>query len=1037
MEVTVSANDFFVLRSARLSIDHLMSILNTESNVQEQLEKWLQEDSVLEAIYIASPSLHARIDKWLNESNPVKRAKTGVTLLKYFIRMTSRPTPFGLFAGVGLGQLSDKTSINASDDTLQSRKTRFDLFMLGQLKAATARKAIKDLSYCANPSIYVCGNTIRYIEHYDSQESKHYRLAAVERTEILDYAIEFCELPVSFSEIHLELRTKYNCFSHSELESYVKLLINESIIIAHLPLPVISNSPDEAMLELLKPYDEHKIFKKGIEQLNDLDKSKKNNIKDYKNIVTTLEELPIKIQENKLFQVDIVTGLDNCELDSRIATSLRRKIELISRANTLVENPLTPFIAKFQKHFGDQLVPLSKVLDDESGIGFSNDSGYESSLLVDLDLRIKEHSPKKEILSPLQKLILHKMNLPESKRAGIVQLSSQEVEKAIANSDKSIPLPFSYAAVTSLFEQNDHQKIIKLISVYGPSAANLLGRFCHVDENLVNRVKGLLKREEEHSEGVVFAEVVYMPDGRPGNVVVRPRLRDYEIAFFADSDIGDENLIAIGDLSIWIEDGNVNLWSEKLKKRVIPRMSNAHNFSSSSLSIYRFLCSLQYQQYSIPTNIAPEVFSSFSIAPRVMLDNVVLHEKTWRFPHSELANVLVDNEYCVERYKLFKKKYDIDDFVTFTVTDNTLTFNLLNPVSFSLLVQESKKFNEVVVKESLSNQYKSVVKDRHGARFSNEIIIPFENRLAEPYKMSCPDQHRGIDEGQRTFTPGSEWMSIKIYVGNNQAEHLLMETLAPIVRSQSSLYQKWFFIRYNEPDWHLRIRFLGDPKVLYGKLLPEINKCLQSFVVNNATTRVELFTYERELERYGGERLLQVCETLFMLESELVTALLPLIHVQGDDLRWRAAAQCIDRVLSNFGYTIESKLQLITKLRNAFGKEFNEGRELRKQFGQKYLTLKSTLINDFYTASKFDQHRATSPQYEFWSCIFNWDNKYKEMCKSAFFEINTSKLKRDELLASILHMLNNRFFSAYTREHEFVMYDILRRYYLFLIKSGG
>tara|TARA_Y100000296_G_scaffold1628_1_gene1697 strand:- start:1724 stop:4840 length:3117 start_codon:yes stop_codon:yes gene_type:complete len=1035
MKQISKTDSFFVLRTPRLPFNLLEALLSPDNDIDALLANWLSCEQVMESLYIASPSLHSRVAIWLREPHSKQGKKIRSTLIKYFIRMSSRPTPFGLFSGVSMGKLSEHTNLTLLADSKYKRNTRFDILMLSQLKAAISKRELKNLSYRTNPSIVFFTETLHYIEPYDSQDAKHYRLSSVEKTDILEFVLSLCELPVSFRNITLKLHAQYENFSIEELAVFVKQLIDESVIIPHLPLPLTGPSPDKAMLASLRPFAESDVLKRGVELLKHIDNKKRPRIEDYKSIITALRDLPIDIQENKLFQVDISPEIVKSELAVGVTSKIQQAIELISRASAVTHNPFSSFIAQFNKRFDQQLIPLTAVLDDESGIGFSEDTGYESNLLSNLNLRKRLESYKNNELSPLQKLILRKMSLPNYQNTETLMLSSNELTKAIDSTQDNTNLPYSYAAVVSLFQHND-KELIKLISVYGPSAANLIGRFCHLNESLREHVKAHLKQEELHSEDVVFAEVIHMPDGRPGNVIARPRLRDYEIVFMADSDIENEYSISVNDLYVWVEENRIKLWSKRLKKQVIPRMSNAHNFSNRSLSVYRFLCSIQYQYYSIPTNIMPDVFSIYCFTPRVMLDDMVLHEKTWLIPHSALSSVLEKNKYCHNRYKALKEKYQLDDVVVFSVGDNALTLNLKNPLLFTMLVEESKMFEEVVLKESLTNQYVSSVKNDAGECYANEIIVPLVNKYAAPYKTVRLEQLDATFKYKtRNYSPGSKWMSIKVYSGNNQVERLLAYHLATFLKSSASLFDKWFFIRLGDPDWHLRIRFLGEPEVLYGKLLPLIHQHLQPFIDNNEVERVELFTYQRELERYGGEQLLEHCETLFMLESDLATELIPLVHIYGDDLRWRAAALCIDRILTSFGYSLPQKLGLVNALRNSFGQEFNENVELRKQLGKRYRNLKSVLINDFNFVHLYQELKGGEATQEFFTKIKSWGGKYEKVVADANLALKSSSIKKDELIASLLHMLNNRLFFAYTREHEFVMYDLLRRFYLSITQT--
>src|SRR6185436_2264047 len=80
----------------------------------------------------------------------------------------------------------------------------------------------------------------------------------------------------------------------------------------------------------------------------------------------------------------------------------------------------------------------------------------------------------------------------------------------------------------------------------------------------------------------------------------------------------------------------------------------------------------------------------------------------------------------------------------------------------------------------------------------------------------------------RRFLPGDSWLYVKLYTGTATADTLLRDYLAPVVEKaiDSGLASRWFFIRYGDPDWHVRLRFRGDPAKLYGELLPLLHEAL-------------------------------------------------------------------------------------------------------------------------------------------------------------------------------------------------------------------
>ncbi len=63
---------------------------------------------------------------------------------------------------------------------------------------------------------------------------------------------------------------------------------------------------------------------------------------------------------------------------------------------------------------------------------------------------------------------------------------------------------------------------------------------------------------------------------------------------------------------------------------------------------------------------------------------------------------------------------------------------------------------------------------------------------------------------RRKFIPGSRWLYFKIYTGIKTADEVATRTLLPLLRElyEAKLIDDWFFIRYTDPDFHLRLRLL-------------------------------------------------------------------------------------------------------------------------------------------------------------------------------------------------------------------------------------
>jgi thiopeptide-type bacteriocin biosynthesis protein len=87
---------------------------------------------------------------------------------------------------------------------------------------------------------------------------------------------------------------------------------------------------------------------------------------------------------------------------------------------------------------------------------------------------------------------------------------------------------------------------------------------------------------------------------------------------------------------------------------------------------------------------------------------------------------------------------------------------------------------------------------------------------------------------------------------------------------------RWFFIRYGDPDRHVRLRLHGDPAALSGQVLPALVALLRRWQEEWLLGRYVLDEYDPEWERYGGPLAQDEAERVFQADSEAAIALLRL-----------------------------------------------------------------------------------------------------------------------------------------------------------------
>jgi thiopeptide-type bacteriocin biosynthesis protein len=298
---------------------------------------------------------------------------------------------------------------------------------------------------------------------------------------------------------------------------------------------------------------------------------------------------------------------------------------------------------------------------------------------------------------------------------------------------------------------------------------------------------------------------------------------------------------------------------------------------------------------------------------------------------------------------------------------------------------------------------------------------------------------------KRTFIIGDEWLYFKVYTGYKTADILLTDTVFPLAQYfiKENLIDHWFFIRYSDPQFHLRIRFHITKNGDIAPIIHHFNNAIQDYVNQDLVWKVQIDTYHREMERYGTE-LIELSEKLFHLCSEMICKAIALDATKQDEsLRWLLGLKMIDVLLDNFGYSLQEKRDLLNTLQENFGKEHGINNNFRRQFGQKYRAEKNRIekildknseLDDEYVAlfqPIFEKSEASKNIIEEIKCRTQKaeEEKSPSNLEGMDGEVGRGSLFLQSNLSSYIHMILNRLVRTQQRTHELVLYDYLFRYY--------
>lgn len=729
----------FILRTPLYSLDFYKNFTSGKNISDEDFLNILNDPILIEAIYLASPTLYNAITKWsrIKESNKSSEdsEKIKFSVLKYISRLSSRCTPFGLFAGCSIGNIYNSTNIILNDSINNERHTRFDMNYLFALSQNLSKiEFIKNqLLFHPNKSIYEVGNKLRYVEYYYVNGKRNHQIVSIDNSKYIKKIIHFSKRGAQISEIINEIISKKIDFEIAN--NFINELIENQVLISNLEPSVTGTEFYNQIISIIEKlkYTENISERLMLLKLEliEIDKNIGNNIKKYEKIITLLEELNTEFDLSHLFQTDMSISTVENTLSNNIVNSVKKGMSVLSKFSNNNENPLlSEFKKRFYVRYENKEILLSKVLDSEIGIGYHQtfEQNVNNPLIDDIILPETENKNASRSIqwNPFNSFFHKKILKANKNNEVIIKIFPDELKHLEENWNN---LPDTMSTLIEIVNVSGKEKI-KFNSIGGSSAANLLGRFCHSDKKIHEYVNEIIAIENKINKTSILAEIVHLPESRVGNVLMRPSFRNFEIPYLGNSTLKDEFQIPLDDLYISIKKEKLILRSKKHNIQIIPHLTNAHNYSQNSLPIYHFLCDLQTQGISrgMTFNLG-NISNIYNFIPRIEYEDIILNEATWYIERKEIENIvkIKNNEtLLLNEIIKFRTSRKIPQFVVLSENDNELLINFENITSIRMLLNTVNKKTNFILKEFLHTE-RSSIQNTKKEYYSNEIILSFYN----------------------------------------------------------------------------------------------------------------------------------------------------------------------------------------------------------------------------------------------------------------------------------------------------------------------
>ncbi|MET8123984.1 lantibiotic dehydratase [Streptomyces sp. NPDC005231] len=860
-------------RYSRLPLPAWPDLTDDTPARQVRWQAWLRDvwsmTEVADTIEQASPLLAQQINTLCSAARPEIRQlrRTVVSVMRYVLRMTGRATPNGLFAGVAPASFGAQPGWTWGE--WHRAVARADADWIADLIARMEAipELLRQLGVMGNNTAYVRGDRliVPYPPRSRRTEDRPAAEVSLRYTAAVRIAVEAAASPIPFDTVVERVKAEFPDVSPDRVEGLVRSLVERGVLVSSLHAPSATLDALDHLVERAEAADAPTTADLVADLRAVRDAIRQHNQAlapaDGRRLRTALRQKMTTLSPAKAQPLTLDLRMDcSLTLPPQVAREAEEAATVLAR---LTAYPFgTPawkdFHNRFFERYGiNSLVPVRDVVDPDVGLGFP--AGYRDA-----------EPEQREVLSAREQRLLSLAQAAVLDGRDEISLDEELIRTLTVGDPDTTQVPahtelrFQIRATSQAALENGDFTLhgIAPSRGIGTTIGRSLGLLTPEDQA---RAATMLKEMPVNAPGSLPTQVSFAPLERGNANVTRVAELLPAVISLAEHRPVDERTITLDDLAVGCDRRRLYLVSLSRACLLDPMTLHALDLRGHTPPLARFLTEISRSQTAVLTAFPWASATALPFLPRVRYGRTILSPARWRLDRSELPDRRASWEEWHKAADEWRTRRRVPDEVALTEGDQLLPLDLCERAHLGLLRAHLDTNESAILTEAESG----------GGWFdgrAHEIIAPMTAARPPQWPAAPPVTADRLLTREHGHLPGTApWLLVKLYGHVERQPEILADHL-PQLLGQWGEPPTWWYMRYRDPRWHLRLRIAVPSPQDFTLAAQRVSAWAAGLRRAGLLTDMQFATSYPETGRWGTGPLMSLAEDIFAADSRALAA---------------------------------------------------------------------------------------------------------------------------------------------------------------------